>query len=321
MAGAALAAAEGDQAAVTLVGLQSSCVSYCAAAGSGGERDAAWKCPGCVLSRSPCAKCFSDRARKAALSAAFGGGSAPLQPSSSSSPARYDAGSCVSCVQEVAKSGGRKAEQLLFGGCVACAAHATSGSGSNNSGRCARCVAAAAAQRPWWWPAARRSRDRTPCDVCDASVAPGDDAAFDACVGCFRDPGYQGGGDCLRCALLQDAGSVRRCYSCVSRAKMTDPRQRGCADCLDYYTPEKERERCLSCVESSSVIGSAKAACSICTADRVVDPGDPGASDARKPAVGDRGQCLSCLGKNNGVSAAATVDEWRARCVAPAARG
>lgn len=326
MAGAAAAAAKGDGGATTLLGLQGACAASCAAAGAGKERDAAWKCPGCVLSGSPCAKCFHDRARRAALSAAFGGGAAAAaamaaqsssdfsSPGGSSSgglPVRYDAGACVSCVLDVAKAGGRA--DLLFGGCVACAAHSSSGGGGGN-GRCARCLAEAGAQRPWWWPAARRSRDRTPCDVCDASTQPGDDEAFNACVGCFRDPGYRGGPDCLRCALL-DPKSVRRCYACVSRARMTDPRQRGCSDCMDYYMPDKERERCLSCAESAPAMG--KAACSLCGADVVVDPGQPGAADQRRPAVGDRGRCFDCLGRG-GLPATATLDDWRARCVVPA---
>jgi hypothetical protein len=329
MARAASAAARGPSSSSSpvLLGLQPACVSSCAAAGSGGERDAAWKCPGCVLSRSPCARCFSDRARRAALSAAFGGSGADSGSSGGPGSSSYDAGACVACMQDVAKGGGRDAEALLFGGCVACASHTlsvagggTGGGGGTTRGRCARCLAAAAGQRPWWWPAARRPRDRTPCDVCDASVAPGDDAAFDACVGCFRDSKYRGGADCLRCALLQDPESVRRCYNCVSRSGMSDPRQRGCADCLDYYTPVGERERCLACVESGSVVGAAKAACSLCTADTVVDPGEPGATDARRPAVGDKGQCLACLGQA-GLGGGVGVDAWRQRCVRPAGSG
>jgi len=156
--------------------------------------------------------------------------------------------------------------------------------------------------------------------VCDASVGPEDEAAYQACVGCFTDPKYRGGADCLRCALLQDPASVRRCYGCVSRSGMSDPRQRGCADCLDYYTPVAERERCLACVENGGVVGTAKAACSICTADTVVDPGEPGASDARRPAVKDKSKCLACLGQGGGagLGASAPLEAWRQRCVAPA---
>jgi len=319
MAGAAAAAARGKAAATVLLGRQPACVSSCAAAGSGADRDAAWKCPGCVLSRSPCAKCFSDRAHDAALSAAFGGAPPQSAASAAAAPARYDAGACVSCVQdaeEVGGGGGTGRADLLFGGCVACAA-------SGGTNRCARCLASASAaasgQQPWWWPAARRSRDRTPCDVCDASAAPGDDAAFDACVACFRDGAYRGGQDCLRCALLQDSKSSLRCYSCVARARFNDPRQRGCSDCMDYFVGGKERERCLACVEDAGVVGAAKAACALCVSDVVIDPGKAGASDARRAAVGDRGQCLACLNRARGsLPATATLDDWRARCVTPA---